>query len=144
VPRSLQFHAGAFYESRGVEPAFANIDNFAFQRVGVGGGLMLRLGDFDLSAGYAHIFSEEMDIAPPPHQNRQDADPDDPQSGFDKRVGGVVLEDPAAPDPADADGVAAYQQASLVQGTGRPERVVNAGRYTAAFDVISVGATYHF
>jgi hypothetical protein len=116
---------------------------------------MLRLGAFDLTAAYAHIFQETIEVAPPPHEVAEDRDPDDPTRGFDQRVGGTfgpdgrriggyVLEDPDAPDPQDADAIARFQQSSAAPSTARSERVVNAGKYTAAFDVISVGMAYHF
>ena len=75
LPRELALHAGGFYESRGVQPAFADVDTFAFARVGLGLGVVYRFGRWDLRAGYAHIFSETMDVAPPPHQNVEAADP---------------------------------------------------------------------
>jgi hypothetical protein len=155
LPRKLAVHAGSFFETRGLDPAYASIDSFAFQRVGIGLGVMGRLGSFDLIASYAHIFQETVEVAPPPHQNVEDADPNDPTSGFDQRVGGTfgpdgervggfVLEDPDAPDPDDADAVARQAATSAAPSPSRPDRVINAGKYTAAFDVISVGMTYHW
>jgi hypothetical protein len=155
LPRTLALHAGGFYESRGADPAYAHVESFAFARVGVGVGVMVRLGDFDLTAAYSHIFQETIEVAPPPHELAEDYDRDDPTRGFDKRVGGTleadgtrsggyVLEDPDAPDPEDADAVASYRQSTATGAQARGERVVNAGKYTAAFDVISIGASYHF
>jgi hypothetical protein len=155
LPRTLAVHAGGFYENRGADPAYAHIESFAFARVGVGMGVMVRLGAFDLTAAYSHIFQETIEVAPPPHEVAEDYDPDDPTRGFDKRVGGTleadgrrtggyVLEDPDAPDPEDADGVASFRQSTATGAQARGERVVNAGKYTAAFDVISIGASYHF
>ena len=117
---------------------------------------MARFGPVDLMVAYAHIFGETLEVAPPPHQAVEDAaNRDDPTSGFDKRVGGkfeadgdrvggTVLEDPDAPDPGDADAVA--RAAAAVGGAvGRnPERVINAGKYTSSFDVISVGVTWRY
>jgi hypothetical protein len=116
--------------------------------------MTLRVGPVDLQAGYGHIFSETLDVAPPPHQNLEAAVPGDPRSGFDKRVGGtfgsdgvrsggVILEDPRAP-TSNADAVAAKTQQSAVVTTYQPNRVINAGKYTAHFDVVSVGVVYHF
>jgi len=155
LPRKLMVHAGGFFESRGVKPEYADIDAFAFQRVGLGLGLVVRIGNFDLQGGYGHIFSETLDVAPPPHQAVENAVPGDPRSGFDKRVGGtissdgtrmggVVLEDPRAPSPSNADAVAAKTQQSAVVTRFQPNRVVNAGKYAARFDVVSVGVVYHF
>ena len=111
------------------------------------------IGHLRLAA--AHILSETVEVAPPPHQPVTSTVDGDPRSGFDKRVGGtfddlgnrrggVVLEDPSAPSPAKADAVAAKTQASGGASVGQPNRVINAGRYTASFDVLSVGLAYHF
>ena len=155
LPRELALHAGGFYESRGVQPAFADVDTFAFARVGLGLGVVYRIGRWDLRAGYAHIFSETIEVAPPPHQNLEASVPGDPRSGFDKRVGGTfnddgirdggtVLEDPNAPAPGSADAVAEKTQESGLATAARPQRVTNAGTYTASFNIVSVGAVYHF
>lgn len=155
VPRVLAVMAGTFYETRGVEIAYADVDSFAFRRIGVSTGAVLRSGSFDMRVGFAHIFSETVDLAPPPHQRVENARPGDPRSGFDQRVGGtfdqdgvrvggVVLKDPNAPSPSEADAVAAKTQNAAIVTAARPERVVNAGRYTAAFNVVSVGVVYHF
>jgi hypothetical protein len=155
LPRKLAVHAGGFFESRGVDPAHADINAFAFQRVGVGLGVVIRVGRFDLQGSYGHIFSETLDVAPPPHQAVDNAVPGNPRSGFDKRVGGtigsdgsrvggVVLDDPRAPPPGDADAIAAKTQQSAVVTRYQPNRVINAGKYDARFDVVSVGVVYHF
>jgi hypothetical protein len=154
LPRKLALHAGGFFESRGVDPAYADIDAFAFQRIGLGFGLVVRVGNFDLQGGYGHIFSETLDVVPPPHQVVDDAVPGNPRSGFDKRVGGtigsdgsrvggVVLDDPRAP-PGNGDAVAAKTQQSAIVTRYQPNRVINAGVYTARFDIVSVGVVYHF
>ena len=115
----------------------------------MGLGLQMRFGSIDLSASYAHIFSEALDVAPPEHEPRQDAT-DDPQSGFDQRIyrDGVLSDrprrDPAAPSAKNADAVAGYQQPAVFESADLPRRVVNAGKYTASFDVISVAFAYRF
>lgn len=155
IPRALALEAGAFFETRGLDPAYASVDVFAFQRIGMGFGLMARTGDFDLLAAYGHIFQETVEVAPPPHQRVEQANRSDPSSGFDQRVGGTfgadgtrmggsVLGDPSAPSVANADAVARAQASSAAPSPARPDRVINAGRYTASFNIISVGAVYHF
>jgi hypothetical protein len=153
LPRFLQVHAGGFFESRGVEASYASIDSFAFARVGVGAGVMMRIDSVDLYAAYGHIFQETLEVVSPPHQNVEDHDDGDVTSGFDKRVGGefdnlgqrvggTVLEDPE--EPSSGDATAKLQQASALPSPARPDRVVNAGKYTASFDVISVGVQYRY
>jgi hypothetical protein len=155
LPRKLTINAGGFFETRGVQAEYADIATFAFQRVGFGTGLVLRVGAFDFMAAYGHIFSETIDLAPPPDQKLENAKPGDPRSGFDQRVGGtfgpdgtrqggVSLPDPRAPDPAHATAVAAGTQQAALATTTRPNRVINAGKYTASFDILSVGVAYHF
>jgi hypothetical protein len=153
LPRKLMLNAGGFYESRGVDPAYADIDTFAFRRIGTGIGAVVRLGSFDLAMGYGHVFSETLNVAPPPHQNVEATKLGDPTSGFDQRVGGtfngtrvggVVLPDPSAPPPGGGDATAAKAQQSAAPTKGQPDRVVNAGRYTAAFNLVSVSVVYHF
>jgi hypothetical protein len=155
MPRKVALQAGAFFETRGQDPAYAGIDSFAFQRIGFGLGAMMRLGDFDLLAAYGHIFQETVEVAPPPHQLAERGSTTDPTAGFDQQVGGIigadgtrrngiVLSDPSAPSPAHADAVASAQQNVAVPNRLRSARVINAGKYTGAFNVISLGAVYHF
>jgi len=59
-------------------------------------------------------------------------------------VGGVVLDDPRSPLPGNADAIAAKTQQSAVVTPYQPNRVINAGKYDARFDVVSVGVVYHF
>ena len=147
VPQLLGISAGGFFESRGADPAYASIDSFAFARLGLGGGVVLRLGSVDLQAAYQHVFQETIEVVPPPHQPRTAAT-DSPTSGFDQRIyrDGVLdstpTRDPAAPSHGDA--VAAGQQSALFETAQRRARVINAGRYTASFDIVSVGAAYKF
>lgn len=155
LPREVLLQAGGFFETRGVDAAYADIDTFAFQRIGTGLGAVFRVGHFDFKVGYSHIFSETIDLAPPPHQNVEQAKPGDPRSGFDMRIGGsfaadgtrtggTVVRDPSAPSASQADAVAAKTQQAAVATRNQPNRVMNAGKFTASFDVVSVGATYHF
>ena len=148
IPNRLQVSAGGFFQTRGVEASYASIDNFGFMRIGVGLGVTVRLGRFDVMAAYAHIFQETLDIAPPAHQDRRDAT-DSPTSGFDQRIyENDVLSaprpDPRAPAPGKADGVAKLTQSALFESDDLRRRVVNAGKYTAGFDILSIGAIYHF
>jgi hypothetical protein len=144
-PRIAAINGGLFYESRGVDPDYANIDTFAFQRIGFGVGFVTRLGAFEFSSGFSHIFQEDLLVAPPGHQERQQGDPDDPSSGFDQRVNGVVQEDPDAPSSSEADGTARLQQPAIAASEMIGyRRVVNAGKYTAGFSVLSLGLSYRF
>jgi long-subunit fatty acid transport protein len=153
IPSKLGINAGIYYESRGVYPDYASVDNLAFRRIGTGLGAVFRVGRFDLLAAYGHIFQETLEVMAPPHQNREQAG-SDPSSGFDKRIGQPCpLTDPTCTDPrpleeqnkpTDPDGVAKFKQGSFIEQGTSQRRVVNAGRYSSSFDVISVGAIYRF
>jgi hypothetical protein len=149
IPNKLGVSAGGFFQTRSVEPSYASLDNFGFRRVGLGLGVNVRLGKFDVMAAYSHVFQETITVAPPDHEPRTDAT-DAPESGFDTRIyrDGRLSDrpspDPAAPSPKNADGVAKVTQTAVFESDDLRRRVVNAGRYTAGFDVVSVGAVYHF
>jgi long-subunit fatty acid transport protein len=141
LPNRLQIHAGAYYETRGIDPAFASIDVMLSRRIGLGVGAVVRMGHFDLMAAYGHIFQETLKVGAPPHSD----------TGFDKRLCGPntnsatclatkPLEETNAPN--DPDATAALQQSSLIS----PEdaRIINAGIYRASFNIISIGVAYHF
>ena len=144
APRKIALNAGVFYENRGIDPAYASIDSFAFARMGFGLGAMFRLGEFDLMAAYGHIFEQTMRLAPPDDSVAFDQRVGGMFDAGGTRVGGTELPDPDAPAPGDADAVAALQQTSAIPKQDPPPRVINAGEYTANFNIISVGAVYHF
>jgi hypothetical protein len=149
LPGRLQLSLGGFFQTRGVEPSYASIDSFGFQRAGLGFGVLVRAGHFDLTAAFAHIFSEVLTVAPPQHAPRTEAN-GSLESGFDQRTyddGKLSTQpriDPSAPSAAKADGVAKVAQAAVFESEDLNRRVVNAGRYTASFNVLSIGAVYHF
>jgi hypothetical protein len=149
VPGRLTLSAGGFFQTRSTRASYASIANYGLTRVGLGLGVVVRLGSVDLMAAYAHVFQEELNLAPPPHQPRTEAT-DDPQSGFDQRVyeNGQLSEqprtDPRAPSPGAADAVASGQQPAVFETDDARSRVVNAGRYAASFNVLSIGIVHHF
>jgi hypothetical protein len=138
LPRKFAVSAGVFYESRGIDLAYADIDSFAFQRIGMSIGIMARFKDWDLRVGGTQIVSETVEVAPSPSQNQVIGGSFDANGN---RIGGKVLRDPEAPSPSKADAVAAKPQSAV---GGNRNQIINAGRYTASFDVLSVGATFHF
>ncbi len=64
IPAVLALRAGYNFETRGVTPAFQAIDSFPSQRQGIHGGLTFRIGAWDLSAAYAHMFQEQIRVLP--------------------------------------------------------------------------------
>lgn len=149
LPGVLQASLGAFYQSRSVEAAYVAIDNYGLARIGFGLGARVRLGPVDVTAAYSHIFQETIDIAPPQHEPRDQAS-DDPTRGFDQRIyeDGVLssspVRDPRAPSPGSADAIASVRQTAVFESEDMRARVVNAGKYTAGFNVFSLAVTHRF
>jgi hypothetical protein len=149
MPGLLQASLGGFFQSRAVQADYMSIDNFGAARTGFGLGLMVRLGPIELMASYAHVFQETMNIAPPTHEPREQAS-DDPKRGFDQRIyddGNLSAEpvaDPRVPKPSRADGVASVRQTAVFESEDQRARVVNAGRYTASFNIVSIALTHRF
>lgn len=153
LPNQLGFNAGAFYETRGINAAYANIDSMPFSRFGLALGAVVRVGRWDLMLAYSHIFQETLIVAPPPHQNRQDGVTGDPTSGFDQRIGAACTADAPGPDcdpvadPSvgkDPAATARLQQSSILEQEGQANRVINAGKYTGGYDVLTLGFNYRF
>jgi hypothetical protein len=149
VPGRLQLSAGSFVQSRGVDPSYASIDDYAFRRLGLGLGFLVRVGSVDLMASYSHVFQETIDVAPPANEPRTAAT-DAPDSGFDQRVwNGNTLSsqprtDPKAPPPGGGTATAKLAQGAVFDSDTLRARVINAGKYTSSFDVLSVGLGYRF
>jgi len=101
IPGLLALRAGVSYETSGLDPAYLNLDFIPGGRVGLHGGLTVRLGRFDISAAYAHIFQETVEVAEDASQLRQ-VEP---------------------------------QDMGLFVGGGKLE---------ANWDIVSLGANYHF
>ncbi len=145
----MQLMAGGFYQSRGVDPAYASAASFGLGRAGISAGALVRIGPFDLVGAYAHVFQETLSVAPPPHEPRDEANSRDPRSGFDQRIYedgelGEPRRDRRAPAPGEADGVAAMQQTAVFESETLRARVTNAGRYTASFHVLSLSVVHRY
>ncbi len=148
VPKRFSVNAGTFYESRGVEAAYANLDAFAFARVGMGLGFTARVERWDFGLAYGHVFEETLTVAPGDQQAWQTvAAPGAVATGIDKRVGapadaksGTVLVEQNPPAATKIDARARLQQSAVV---GNP-RVVNAGVYEASFNTLSGSVAYRF
>jgi len=61
IPDLLALRAGAFFESKGVDDEYLNLDFHLAERIGVAGGLTVRLSRFDISAAYQHTFFGGLD-----------------------------------------------------------------------------------
>ncbi|MEM9193269.1 MAG: hypothetical protein AAGF12_29105 [Myxococcota bacterium] len=109
IPGTLAARAGLSYETNGVNDAFAGLDFIPGERLGMHLGATVRLGRFDLSIAYAHIFQRDIVV-----------------TADEAELVQIVA-------AADNPGVDTPANDTINEGTTR----VN-------FDVLSLGATYHF
>ncbi|MEM9067973.1 MAG: hypothetical protein AAGE52_05680 [Myxococcota bacterium] len=131
VPGFLAARLGLSYETKGVEGGYEQFDFMPFQRTGLHLGLTLRFGRFDLSVAYAHIWQTSVTV----REGRGE------QINADFRTTQINCENDAvcsAQDPEEQRRQAA-EDSNFGAGT-----IVNAGRFTSNFDVLSLGLTYHF
>ena len=61
IPGVLALRTGVSYETEGFRKGYAYADYFPFERVGVHGGLTVRMNRFELSASFAHFFQKTFD-----------------------------------------------------------------------------------
>lgn len=61
VRNKLSVRGGGFFETRGQDPAYANVDFVPGQRIGLTAGGTYRMGNFDVLAGFMHIFVSPLD-----------------------------------------------------------------------------------
>jgi hypothetical protein len=150
LPGRVQLSAGGFLQTRGVEADYVSVSSYGLMRVGVGLGVVVRVGSgVDLMLSYAHVYQGDFNVAPPDHEPRDQAT-DDLKSGFDQRIyeDGQLSQqphvDPRAPAPSAANGVASLQQPALFESDSARRRVINQGTYTASFNVLSLGLLHRF
>jgi long-chain fatty acid transport protein len=61
IPDLLAVRAGGFFESKGVDEAYLNVDFHPGHRIGFGAGATLRLASFDMSLAYQHTMFGALD-----------------------------------------------------------------------------------
>jgi long-chain fatty acid transport protein len=61
LPERLAVRAGAFYEPDVQRPEYLNVAMVASRRIGLAGGVQVRLDFVDLEASYMHVFFDEVD-----------------------------------------------------------------------------------
>lgn len=153
LPGLFGISAGIHFENRGVDPSYMQIDYWPLQRVGLHGGLRVRIGKtVDLMFSYAHIFQETLVVAAPMHQNIDVIGAEYKATGrvqnIDKRAGlpssGMPLTPLEEKRPASVDGEARLTQNFAKALGGTPPAIINSGTYRSGFDVISVGLNMHF
>jgi hypothetical protein len=157
VPGLFAVSAGTHYETRGVTPEYMQIDFWPVSRVGVHGGVMVRVAkSIDLVLAYAHIFQETIVVAAPEHKLKDEIDVERVATGgksrnIDKRVGVLLdrttmagLTQAEEPSQGSPDGTARLNQVLSRTASNAPPYIINAGRYRSNFDILSVGVNAHF
>jgi long-chain fatty acid transport protein len=61
LPGQLAARAGGFFETKGQDDEYLNVDFHVGQKIGLSAGATLRLGPVDVSAAYAHTFYGTLD-----------------------------------------------------------------------------------
>lgn len=72
-PGLLALRAGASYETAGQDPETLNVLGYMLGRIGIHGGLTLRIGKTDISIGYAHFIQEDVRLQVFDGQNGRNA-----------------------------------------------------------------------
>ncbi len=133
IPGMAAVRAGLSYETRGLDPAYAQLDFMPFERIGLHTGLTLRIGKFDVSLAYAHYFQESITV--------READVEEPSVGTAcpsdeaTRPGCVV--------GGRFEGGRGVPQVTASAFGGSP-KVVNQGTFSGDIDLLSVGLRYRF
>ncbi len=113
IPGLAALRAGVSYETSGLKRGYTQLDFIPGERLGLYGGLTVRIGRVDVSLAYSHIFQRSETV-----------------SEADASVVQTVALDQAAIDSGDA--------------SARQHTNVNAGRYTASYNIASLAVNYHF
>ena len=165
VPGKFGLSAGVHWENRGIDPSYMQIDFWPVSRLGLHGGVIVRVAKaIDLVASFAHIFQETIIAEPPPDQDRgviascyagtaQDPSvclaPPGKIGAIDKSAGPLLsrgMNPPKleAPSQGTPDGRAKLQQQLTTSAANQPPYIINSGRYRSNIDVIAAGINVHF
>jgi long-chain fatty acid transport protein len=115
IPDLLAVRAGGFFESKGQDDAYLNIDFHQGWRAGIATGLTVRLSRFDISAAYQHTFFGALDNG---------------GAGALRGLSGDATTGASTPDDPSDD--------------FRTHQIVNGGRATSSLDEVALGATVRF
>ncbi|MAT24270.1 MAG: hypothetical protein CMN29_04755 [Sandaracinus sp.] len=128
MPGLAAIRVGFSFETKGIEDGYEQIDFLPFMRFGGHIGLTMRVGMFDLTLAYAHIHQFEATVSEEEARVRQ-VNADSRIQEICRGGGGEVPDELCS-----SDGTSNFGE-----GT-----VINTGRFTSNFDVVSLGLTYHF
>ncbi len=153
VPGVFGISLGGSHETRGIDPAFMQIDYWPVSRTGLHAGVKFRVsGKIDVVASYAHFFQETIVAGAPAHEVGETSYPRYSETGevttIDKRVGVVArgMENPPLEEApvTGEDAKAALTQNVTKLSAGRVPWIVNSGTYRSGLDVVAIGVNVHF
>lgn len=155
LPGLFAISLGGHYETRGVDPAYMQLDYWPVSRLGLHAGVMLRLSrTIDLIASFSHIFQETLFVAAPAHKTGEAIYEDEYKatgkvSNIDKRSGTAASRGMMAPvldveNPPNPDGEARLTQNLTKTSAGEPPVIINSGTYRSSMNVLAVGMSVHF
>lgn len=128
IPEKLGVRAGGFFQTAGQDERYLNLDFHPGQMFGFYIGATARVTqNLDLSLGYGHIF-----VKP-----------------FDNRTEGGALRALIATPPDNPNGPDYYNQCNQTGYTQPSEpfrscAIINTGRMTSGYNIVSLGGTYRF
>lgn len=155
LPGFFGLNWGAHYETRGIDPAYMQIDYWPVSRMGFHAGVRFRVAHaVDLVFSYAHIMQETITVGALPHGEigaiYKEYETTGHVSAIDKRAGVAMsrgqmippLEEaaPATPETAKS----AVLQNTTQTSSSNPPWVTNAGTYRSSIDVVALGVNVHF
>ena len=118
IPNRLSLRAGGFFETKGQDDAYLNIDFHNSEKGGVSLGGTVRLGPVDVSAAYQHTFYGTLD---------------------NKGNGSVTA--------LSGDGAGCpkgQENPSPAPGCFRSQQAINGGSYSSALNEVALGADFRF
>jgi hypothetical protein len=155
LPGLFGLNLGAHYETRGIDPAYMQIDYWPVSRFGLHAGVRFRVAHaLDLVFSYAHIIQETITVGAPAPGKLNDIYKEFESTGqvsaIDKRAGvamsrgEVIPELPEVPPAAPEDAKGAVLQNTTQTSSTNPPWVINSGTYRSSIDVVTVGVNVHF
>lgn len=146
LPGLLALRAGVSYETRGSDPSDLNVLNYMLSRVGMHGGLTVRVANkTDISFGYAHFLHENvaLQVFDGEGTSRLPLRYRTAQYNFQPGAGVPDMMNNGA-ELGGFDGTAGVEIPNGAQDYEEGPYYVNAGRYFFSLDVVSLSVAQHF
>ncbi len=125
LPNTLALRAGGFFETKGQDDEYLNLDFHVGSKVGLGGGATVRIGPIDVSVAYQHTFFGDID------------------NGGKGCVAG--LSGDASPEQKDSSNTCGKNSdGTRTYGPFRTRQAVNGGKLTSSMNEVALGGTLRF